>query len=58
MVSQWAAEEIDQGKLRKLIQSPTQALVKRVTSGLVAMEKALKAELAAPALPAGDDRRR
>lgn len=42
-----AAEEIDQGKLRKLIQSPTQALVKRVTNGLTAMEKALKAELAA-----------
>ncbi|KGE53671.1 type III secretion system effector XopN [Xanthomonas axonopodis pv. vasculorum] len=46
-----AAEEIDQGKLRKLIQSPTQALVKRVTSGLAAMEKALKAELAASPSP-------
>ncbi len=52
-----AAEEIDQGKLRKLIQSPTQALVKRITSGLVAMEKELKAQVAAPR-PAGDDRRR
>ncbi|MGS0643549.1 type III secretion system effector XopN [Xanthomonas oryzae] len=46
-----AAKEIDQGKLRKLIQSPTQALVKRVTSGLVAMEKELKAEVAASRSP-------
>ncbi|PPV05589.1 putative type III effector protein XopN [Xanthomonas bromi] len=42
-----AAEEIDQGKLRKLIQSPTQALVKRVTNGLVAMEKEIQKELKA-----------
>lgn len=48
-----AAEEIDQIKLRKLIQSPTQALVKRVINGLVSMEKALKAELAASPSPQG-----
>lgn len=48
-----AAEEIDQIKLRKLIQSPTQALVKRVINGLVSMEKARKAELAASPSPQG-----
>ncbi|OAX61575.1 type III secretion system effector protein [Xanthomonas translucens pv. graminis] len=32
-------QDIDEGKLRKLIQSPTQALVKRVTSGLTAVHK-------------------
>ncbi|MCL1528908.1 type III secretion system effector protein [Xanthomonas nasturtii] len=48
-----AAEEIDQSKLRGLIQSPTQALVKRVITGLVSLEKALKAELAASPSPQG-----
>ncbi|MCC8617743.1 type III secretion system effector protein [Xanthomonas vesicatoria] len=48
-----AAQEIDQNKLRKLIQSPTQALVKRVINGLVSMEKALKAETAASPSPQG-----
>ncbi|UTS74093.1 type III secretion system effector protein [Xanthomonas hortorum] len=46
-----AAEEIDQGKLRKLIQSPTQALVKRVINGLASMEDALKAEVQASPSP-------
>ncbi|MCC4634976.1 MULTISPECIES: type III secretion system effector XopN [Xanthomonas] len=48
-----AADEIDQSKLRKLIQSPTQALVKRVTNALEEMEKALRAEVAASPLPQG-----
>ncbi|PPU97998.1 type III secretion system effector protein [Xanthomonas hyacinthi] len=39
------AEDIDEGKLRKLIQSPTQALVKRVTSGLTAVQQVLKEKL-------------
>ncbi|QDI05352.1 type III secretion system effector protein [Xanthomonas cerealis pv. cerealis] len=44
-------QDIDEGKLRKLIQSPTQALVKRVTSGLTAVQKELskKLENAGPA---------
>ncbi|CTP84944.1 putative type III effector protein [Xanthomonas translucens pv. poae] len=38
-------QDIDEGKLRKLIQSPTQALVKRVTSGLTAVHKELSQAL-------------
>ncbi|MEA5199875.1 type III secretion system effector XopN [Xanthomonas fragariae] len=48
-----AADDIDQSRLRKLIQSPTQALVKRVTNALASMEKALKAEVAASPSPQG-----
>ncbi|MCS4509380.1 type III secretion system effector protein [Xylophilus ampelinus] len=44
-------EDIDTGKLRRLIQSPTQALVKRVTAEVKSREKTLAAELAAPAPP-------
>ncbi|MFE8643741.1 type III secretion system effector XopN [Sphingomonas sp. NCPPB 2930] len=40
-------DDIDPGKLRRLIQSPTQALVKRVTAEVGSMEKALAAEVAA-----------
>lgn len=48
-----AAEEIDQSKLKKLIQSPTQALVKRVINGLASMEEVLKEEIAASPSPQG-----